>query len=78
MCTVRDELRVFFWRNQPFYAGDTFGVFDLGLIKMWSDIPGPQLNSTERVKLFCKVFQQNVEGVEKPLMVYISLILIRI
>ena len=71
------ELRVFFQRNQPFYARDTFGVLDPRLIKMWSDIPGPQLNFTERVKLFCKVFQQDV-GVVKPLMVYILLILIRI
>ena len=72
------ELRVFFQRNQPFYARDTFGVLDPRLIKMWSDIPRPQLNFTERVKLFCKVFQQNIEGVVKPLMVYILLILIRI
>jgi len=78
VCTVRDELRVFFRRNQPFYAGDMFGVFDPRLIKMWTDIPGPQLNFTEIVKLFCKVFQQNVEGVVKPLTVYILLILIRI
>ena len=55
-----------------------FGVYDARLIEMWSDIHGPQLNFTERVKLFCKVFQQNIEGVLKPLMVYILLILIRI
>ena len=54
-----------------------FGVYDVRLIQMWSDIHGPQLNFTERVKLFCKVFQQDV-GVVKPLMVYILLILIRI
>ena len=72
------ELSVFFRQNQPFYARDTFGVLDPRLIKMWSDIPRPQLDFTERVKLFCKVFQQNIEGVVKPLMVYILLILIRI